>query len=209
MILVRSLRLISLCLLAIALGGCINLPKGKVKKHYYAVESEIAPPAADSAPRGVLQIQRPEISPAFKGRGLVYRIGGNQYESDYYNEYFAAPEDMIHWDAVKWFSGHGQFDLVSPGRGAVPPDFILSGLVNAVYFDVDNGRAEAVLESQWTLTRVGPRSSALAFNRMIEQRQRAGSRTPQAMIEALNRCLTLTYQELASGISEAKRSPAP
>ena len=100
----------------------------------------------------VLAVQPFSIAPAFGGKGLVYRTGENQYESDYYNEYFVSPAAMMTDQTRHWLSASGVFTQVLLPTSSVEPSHILEGNIKQIAADVrDKANPQAVLEISFFL----------------------------------------------------------
>lgn len=140
--------------LLLALGACAVAPPSPVK-HTYLLEAARAPSLDAPAHPGTLFVAAFRVAEPFAGKGMVYRFDEYRYESDFYNEFFVAPRDIVTQRVLQWLQNARLFDSVRPaasggGRGAVE----LDGLVTEMYGDLrDPQQARAVLAIQFYVTR--------------------------------------------------------
>jgi cholesterol transport system auxiliary component len=155
----------------------------------------------------ILAVQPFSIAPAFQGKGLVYRTGENQYESDFYNEYFVSPPAMMTEQTRNWLAGSGAFAQVLSPISSAEPTHILEGHIKQVAADVrDKANPQAVLEISFYLLEQNKRERTIRFQKTYSATQPLESRTASACIAALNQCLTEILEtlekDLVSNLSE-------
>ena len=81
------------------------------KKYYVLDAVRQAEPIRTDA-ESILEVRRFTIDSAFGGKGLVYRTGEYEYESDFYSEFLVSPAAMITDKTRNWLSGAGLFGTV-------------------------------------------------------------------------------------------------
>ena len=89
------------------LSGC-GSRQAYDKKHYIlnaTRQGESRRAAMDS----ILDVRHFTIDSAFSGRGLVYRTGEFQYDSDFYSEFLTSPAAMITDKTRTWLAESGLF----------------------------------------------------------------------------------------------------
>ena len=76
-----------------------------------------------------------EVAPPFDGRGFVYRREGQRFESDFYNEFAAAPAELLGQATATWLRRSGLFAAVIESRLAGGADLRIDTAVSALYVD--------------------------------------------------------------------------
>lgn len=140
---------------------------------------------------GILAVQPFSVAPAFGGRGLVYRIGDNQYESDYYHEYVVSPAAMVTEQTRNWLSASDIFDQVLPPLSSITPTQILQGHIRKMAVDLRDAAApKAVLQISFFLLEQNRRTQTIRFRKTYSASRPLESKTAAASVSALNQCLT-------------------
>ncbi len=126
--------------------GCLNLKTGYPAKNYFLLDAKRTDQKGyEKGP--VIQIQRFRISPRYQGKEFVYRFEKLKFESDFYNEFFISPDDMITEQVQKWLSESGKFTLLTARDSDPPPDYVLGGWITELYGDFrDSDNPKAVME---------------------------------------------------------------
>jgi cholesterol transport system auxiliary component len=159
-------------------------------------------------------VRRFDVDTAFAGKGLIYRIGEFQYESDYYHGFLIPPGIMIAEQTRDWLVNSGLFQRVLPVRSPLESTYLLEGNVTALYGDFTNKTApQAVMEIRFFL--VGPANAG--ERAMLAQTYRAvtpvPARTAEAFIGALSRglaeILTRLEADLQKTLTERRAEPGP
>lgn len=75
--------------------------------------------AVQGSPRGTLRLERLRVAPPFDQRSFVYRTGELTFEIDYFNQFVAAPADLLTAEVFAGLKGSGRFERV------VPPEILL------------------------------------------------------------------------------------
>src|SRR5581483_6782919 len=149
---VRSVWVVAL--LAVVMAAC-TLSRPVPPKHTWLLDTARPQTSQEQPPLpGVLVVGSVNVAEAFAGRPMVYRFGENRYESDYYNEFFVAPRDMLAQRILEWLQSAHLYETVTPLAGAQAPDArMLQAFVNEMYADVrDRSRPAAVLSIQFYIT---------------------------------------------------------
>ena len=147
----------SLCAVACALAaaaaafGCVNLKSDYPEKRYYMFNAQrTGEPRSGSA--DALRVRRFRASPAFAGKQMVYRTGRLTYESDFYNELFVRPADLVGEQTRSWLAESGLFAHVMDSAARAEARYVLDGTVRRIYGDyTDPDAPRAVLIAQFIL----------------------------------------------------------
>jgi hypothetical protein len=95
---IRTLSsLVAGILMLTALGpGCSSLQKEAVTKQYYDLSLQVPVPSKNGLFQGdTLMVKAFAINSAFDSHSFVYKIGENEYRTDYYNEFISYPSKLI------------------------------------------------------------------------------------------------------------------
>lgn len=164
----RALVLAGLCLaLAGLVSACASpLSRPAPERRLYnitAARAEALPPARD---KSVLKVRPLQISPAYQGKEMVYRLGEVEFEGDYYNAFFVQPAQNLTQQAEQWMARSGLFANVVDSTSQVMDTHLLEGMVNALYGDFrDRAAPKAVLEAQFFLLKNQNEKYSVVFSK--------------------------------------------
>ena len=187
--------------------GCGSFSKPDLEKNRFALE--VRRPRRVPA-RGERRLLVPafHVDAAFAGRGFVYRSAPGEYRTDFYNEFFAPPGDMIAALTRRWLAGSGLFASVSAGGSRESVTEILEADVTALYGDYTETRGQAVFEIR--VTRLGGEGMQLlgqkeyAFEEPLEDDE--PSTLAAGWSACLGRFLAALEEDLRRGGEEAPAS---
>jgi cholesterol transport system auxiliary component len=194
--------------LAAMLAACAppQLNRPAPERKLYNISAERPEAAAPLKARTALKVRPLQISPAFQGKELVYRLGDTQFESDYYNAFFVQPSQNLTGQTRQWLSRAGLFGNVVDSTSQVQDTHLLEGMVNAFYGDFrDKGAPKAVLEVQFFLVQ----NQGDNYNVIFEKNYaKAVAFEPQggdasALALAYNQALAQTLAELEKDLRAA------
>lgn len=160
------------------------------KKYYVLNATRQAEPIATQTD-SILDVRRFAIDSAFSGKGLVYRKGEFEYESDFYNEYLVSPTVMITDKTRNWLSQSGLFKTVLDVGSQVDPTYVIEGNVTALYGDFrDKSSPKATIEIRIFLlkTKAGG-ESVVVFGKEYQSSVGIESEGRDRLVEALDKCL--------------------
>jgi len=191
------------------LPGCsaspLNRPAPERKLYNIsAVRPEAAPPARD---KSVLKVRPLQISPAYQGKEMVYRLDETQYEQDYYNSFFVQPALNLTQQTNQWIGRSGLFGNVVDSTSQVQDTHLLEGVVNILYGDFrDRSSPKAVLEAQFFLLKNVKENYVVAFSKSYRKEVPfpSGFRDASGLAEAYNKALTEMLGELEADLRAAK-----
>ena len=182
-------------LIILSSAGCMQ--RKTVVKDTFLLDAQRGGASVQAASETILAVQPFSIAPAFQGKGLVYRTGENQYESDFYNEYFVSPPAMMTEQTRNWLAGSGAFAQVLSPISSAEPTHILEGHIKQIAADVrDKANPQAVLEISFFLLEQNKRERAIRFQETYSATQPLESKTASACVDALNQCLRQTLENL-------------
>lgn len=132
-------------------------------------------------------------SPPFDGKSLVYRLGDQRYEKDFYNIYSALPNEMVGNATRQWLNNAQIFSMTVGQGNSFFPYYILQTSVEEFYGDY-RVRPEAVVTVEFFLTATDPkkRNPVIGKNR-YSKRVALKDNSPKALVlgqqEALGQIL--------------------
>lgn len=120
-------------------------------------------------------------APPFDSKSLVYRLGDQRYEKDFYNIYSALPNEMVGNATRQWLNNAQIFSMTVGQGNSFFPYYILQTSVEEFYGDY-RVRPEAVVTVEFFLTATDPqkRNPVIGKNRYTK-RVALKDNTPQAL----------------------------
>lgn len=212
-----TIRTLVVGLIAMAgweLAGCVTLNKEFPVKTTYALEVMRRGP--DPVPQGkaVLKVRKFRVAPRFDGRGLVYRLSEQRYESDYYHEWFIAPNAMVTQQVQNWLAASGLFAHVVASGSTADETHVLEGTVAILYGDFrEPAHPKALLEIQIVLLDAGALDGGILSQRDYRREVALPAPTPEALVQgwndALRDALTDAEADLAKTLSRPSGERPP
>ena len=201
---VKSLVCASLVACAMLITGCG--PKS-YEKQQFLLDARRTSSTNTGSQKNVVEVRRFTIDPAFSAKGLTYRRGEFEYESDFYNEFLIAPDAMITEKVRNWLSLSGLARRVLDPGSYVDPNYVLEGNVVALYGDFRTGSSpKAVMELRIFLLEMQTGlESAIVFGKTYESSVGIESGGPNGLVEAFDRCLVEILVDLEKDLAEKLR----
>jgi len=176
--------------LSFFLTGCFNFNKNFPEKRFFVLSASRSAGISLSPSDAILRIRRFRVSPRFEGKGLVYRKGNSNYESDFYNEFFISPALMIAEEVDKWLKGSGLFQYVTSSSSPVEPTLELQGKISTLYGDYRDTRVpKAVLEIQFFLVRNVSSRPVIVFQKTYHEEYILKGNSPETLVTGWNLAL--------------------
>jgi cholesterol transport system auxiliary component len=180
--------------------GCAH--RRAIVKDSFLLEAKRDLVPVQQAAGNILAVQPFSIAPAFEGKGIVSRVGENQYESDFYNEYFVSPAQMIAEQTRNWLSGSGLFAQVLLPVSSVEPTHVLEGHIQQIVLDISNPDApRAELEITFFMLEQHKRDRTVRFEKTYKSTQPMKSGSVQDYMAAQSRCLRDILKKLESDLA--------
>lgn len=168
--------------------GCMS--RKTIVKDTFLLDVVREDSASQKTSAGIVAVLPFSIAPAFEGRGVVLRIGENQYESDFYNEYFISPSQMIADQTRHWMSESGLFAQVLLPASSVPPTHVLEGHISKMFLDMrDSEKPRAELEVTFFLVELQKRNRVIQFRNTYAASHRLQNSSRRDYIAAQGQCL--------------------
>ncbi len=196
---------VSICVWLAMLSGCGS--RQAYNKKYYVLSTIRETESFKAEKDSILEVRHFTIDSAFSGKGLVYRIGEFEYESDFYNELLVSPSAMITEKARTWLSESGLFKRVLDTGSQIDPTHIIEANITAFYGNFrDKSSPTAVMEMRIFLLKVNPgKDPSFIYGKTYKSSIGVDSKSPEGLVNALGRCLeeilTTLEKDLAENIS--------
>lgn len=113
-----------------------------------------------------LKVGSVSVAPPFEGKSLVYRLGDQRYEKDFYNTYSSIPSEMIGNATRQWMNNANIFAATVGQSNSFFPFYTLQASVEEFYGDY-RVRPEAVVTVEFflTVTNGGKNNPIIGANR--------------------------------------------
>lgn len=157
-----------------------------------------------------LKIGAVSVASPFDGRSLVYRLGDQRYEKDFYNVYAAIPAEMIASAERQWFNQASIFSLTIGEGNSFFPYYTLQTTINDFYGDY-RVRPEAVVSVEFVLAvaNAGKSNPIIGVNR-YSKRIALKDNTPEALILGQQQALAEIFKEFEAQLYQyAGNLPKP
>lgn len=142
-----------------------------------------------------LKIGAVTVAPPFDGKSLVYRLGDQRYEKDFYNVYSSIPAEMFASAERQWLNQAGIFSATLGQGNSFFPYYTLQATVNALYGDY-RVKPEAVVSVEFFLSvETGGKPNALIGANQYTKRVTLKDNTPQALVQGQQQALAEIFKE--------------
>ena len=186
----------------IVFSGCGN--REAYNKKHYILNAARRGESIETETDSILEVRRFTIDSAFGGKGLVYRTGEFEYESDFYSEFLVSPAAMITEKARNWLSESGLFQTVLDVGSQIDPTHVIEANITAMYGDFrDKLSPEATIEMRIFLleTEAGGESVPV-FGKKYQSSVGIESEGSEALVKALDKCLEDILSSLEKDLIE-------
>jgi cholesterol transport system auxiliary component len=190
-----------------AATGCLRLERPYPAVAAYALDA-LRPEGAPARPvrrDAVLKVRPLHVARMFDDKKFVYRRSGEKWATDYYNEFFILPGQMLTDIVERWLASSGAAGQVVPGSSQVAPTYVLEGSVQALYGDYSNpAQPIAVLAVEFLLLdeRAAADIPRIVLHKTYRHEAPLKGKGPQVLVanwgEALKAVLTALEADLAA-----------
>jgi hypothetical protein len=157
-----------------------------------------------------LKMGSASTTPPFDGKSLVYRLGDQRYEKDFYNTYSALPNEMVSNATRQWLNNAQIFSMTVGQGNSFFPYYILQISIEEFYGDY-RVRPEAVVTIEFFLTATDPqkRNPVIGKNRYTK-RVMLKDNTPLALVLGQQEALAQILKEYEATLYQyAGKLPKP
>ncbi|MDR1044734.1 MAG: PqiC family protein [Candidatus Adiutrix sp.] len=169
-------------------SGCLSQPHPRKNIFSLGLSAEDSP--ARSTPKSrTLLAATVTAAAGFDNRGLVFRVGPDQLETDFYNEFAAPPARLLADQAAQYLDAHNSRLRVVKSPGLVLADYGLETYLESLYGDFTVEPPEAVLNIRFTVSDLRPASPRPVLDQTYRQKRPLAAKTPAALVTALQQAL--------------------
>jgi cholesterol transport system auxiliary component len=172
-------------------------------------------PERTGAPRTMqsplwLKVGSFSVTTPFDTKSLVYRLGDQRYEKDFYNAYIATPSNMFSNATRQWLDQSGIFRITVAQGTSFFPFYTLQATIDELYGDY-RGKPEAVVSVQFFLTVTNPNlPTPLITAKRYTQRIALANNLPQTLVLGQQQALAQILQQLEADVFAASANlPKP
>ena len=188
-------------MLVLLIFGCSGLKRDYPKKNYYTFEVVNEIKVNNNRGKNYIKIERADVNHAYLHRDFNYRVGPDEFISDYYNQFYRPVGALVSSEIYKWFSSTGLFKDVLPVNSLIIAKYILDSKIVDIYGDYSNpDDPRAVLNMQFFLIDDSSDVAKLVYSNVYNQSVTISSRTPGALVEGWNDALKNILKQLETDL---------
>ena len=184
------------------LSGCGS--RQAYNKKYYIFNAIRQEESFKAKEDGILEVRHFTIDSAFNGKGLVYRTGEFEYETDFYNEFLVSPSAMITEKARTWLSESGLFKRVLDPGSQIDPTHIIEGNITELYGDFrDKSSPMAAMKIRvFLLEIISGIEPVIVIGKTYKSSIALESRSAEDLVGAFDRCLAEILAKVERDLAE-------
>jgi uncharacterized lipoprotein YmbA len=181
--------------LVLSLFACSLPTRAPVTPTSYMVNPERSGPPLKARTSYWLKIGSVSVAAPYDGRSLVYRLGDQRFEKDFYNVYTTLPAEMISNAERQWINQSGIFAAAVGQSNSFFPYYTLQATVNEFYGDY-RVRPEAVVSIEFFLTAEnGGKGNPIIGSNRYTKRITLKDNTPAALVLGQQQALAEIFKE--------------
>jgi cholesterol transport system auxiliary component len=157
-----------------------------------------------------LKVGAVSVAAPYDGKSLVYRLGDQRYEKDFYNIYSTIPSEMIGNAERQWLNNANIFAAAVGQGNSFFPYYTLQTSVNEFYGDY-RVRPEAVVSVEFFLTVInGSKTNPLIGANRYTKRIPLKDNTPEALVLGQQQALAEIFKQYEEQLYQyAGKLPKP
>ncbi len=205
-------KLLGLLAMLILLSGCLGLGSkhgdGEVS-HYYVIDVDRGAVASQFVTGRVLYLKPVKLTPHFRDKTLVFRVGDDEYQAQLSHQFFSDPQVMFTEQLKSWLQKTGLFSQVVLSEDSAV-DMILETAVTALYGDArQQFSPQAVLEMQFFLLDADLNKAQLMFQTGLKAEVDIAETTPPNVVKGWRQGLGELLSTIEDDLSDyfSKRKP--
>jgi uncharacterized lipoprotein YmbA len=191
----RIIGLALLALIAFSLLACAPTRPAIETANWLVAPERTGAPRTMQSPLW-LKMGSFSVTAPFDTKSLVYRLGDQRYEKDFYNAYIASPSNMFSNATRQWLDQSGIFRITVAQGTSFFPFYTLQATIDELYGDY-RGKPEAVVSVQFFLTVTNPNMpTPLITAKRYTQRVALANNLPQTLVLGQQQALAAILQQL-------------
>lgn len=187
----------------IMLSACLT--KAHPQKNYFVLDARPPETQADTTKRRTLLVGTVSAAAGYDNRSLVYRLGPDKYDTDFYNEFMAPPARLLADQCAQYLDAANRRVRTIKTPGLVLADFGLETYLETIHGDFTTDPPQAVISLRFTLNDLRRAPTRVLLDKTYRYAAPMAAKTPEAMVAALNGCLAAILAELNGDIEKNLR----
>ena len=189
------IKRILLAVLVLGLAACSLPSRAPVSPTSFMINPERIGEPLKARTNYWLKIGSVAVAAPYDGRSLVYRLGDQRFEKDFYNVYTTLPAEMIANAERQWLNKSGIFTAAVGQSNSFFPYYTLQATVNEFYGDY-RVRPEAVVSIEFFLTVTnGGTINPIIGKNLYTKRITLKDNTPEALVAGQQQALVEILKE--------------
>ena len=185
-------------------------PAGTARAAGAAPTTGISDPPLPKRLNGDLTVRQFQVAAPYDGSAFVYKVGPNQFSSDYYSAFLLTTGRMLGDGTRDWLNRSNLFAHVIDANSGVRTRYILEANVNGLYADyTDRHKPVAVVEVQFFLLGDADAGAAILFARSYSTSAPITGSGPASVVNAWNHALRSLLEELTTELATNSPSTFP
>ncbi len=184
--------------------ACPNVNKPYPERTYFLFEIPNTSSNLTTVQGSTLDVNRFTISPTSDGTEFIYRTTDLEYKTDFYNQFFRPPDNIITEAVRQWLNQTGLFeDVLTPASQAIG-NYTIEGNIIELYGDYRNlDSANAVLTIQFFFLNTSQDTPVpdILLSKTYRSVQPIGIASPQSLMNGWNKALQEILNEFLSDLS--------
>ncbi|MCD4721112.1 MAG: hypothetical protein K8S13_14830 [Desulfobacula sp.] len=183
----KSIILVGIVICLNAFYGCAGLKKEPIEKKYFDLNINLPASNQNSISQGTaLLVKEFFINSTFDSHSFVYRVGKNEYVTDYYNEFVSYPARLV---TEKIEENLYASSLFTPALTNIKQDidFRLSGKITNLYGDFqDTNDPKAIIEIRMALEKRVDKTFQVISEKTYRSEENISTHAPAHLVSGWN-----------------------
>ncbi len=141
----------------------------------------------------------------YDNRGLVYRLGPDRYDTDFYNEFLAPPARLLVDQATQYLAAHNRRVRVVKTPGLTLADYGLETYLESLYGDFTVDPPRAVINIRFTLNDLRGAANKVVWDKTYRREEPVAAKDAAGLVAAWNLALGDLMAELNRDIEQSVR----
>jgi len=154
----------------------------------------------DSAPE-CIQIDPVSVAPPYGQQSFVYRVGDNQFQTDYYNQFISPPNRLLTGATVEGLARRSSATTVLEPSSTAGCALRLEVHITDLYADLRPGRNLAIIRARFMLLRDTPGTTTVLGDWSLESAEPLLSPDPPDIAAAYGRGYSAILSRLAKQLA--------
>ena len=187
----------------VCLVGCVSQPNPE--KNFFILTVPQAASDINNPARRTLLVGTASAASGYDNQGLVYRVGPDKYQQDFYNDFMAPPARLLMDMATQYLDARNTKLRVVRTPGLILADFGLETYLENIYGDYTVEPPQAVFNIRFILNDLRGESPRVVFDNNYQRKIPIMGKGPASLVEALNNGLVEVMAELNHEVEQSVR----